>query len=232
VRLGSGRLNLTSVGSTQDAAKALVEAGEPVSVVFAEDQTKGRGRLGRVWHSQPGESLTLSLVLWDEADHARPYLLGMAVAVAAAQAFDLRLRWPNDLLLDRKKEGGVLAELVRDPAGKLVPVVGVGLNLAQTVLPAEIAHRATSLSLAGRPPLPASEAANVLVTAVESLPPVHEWSDLRPLWTPRDDTQGLEFVLPDGRRGLATGIGDDARLLLDIGGQTVDVLAAEAWLGG
>ena len=232
MNLGGRWLELASVGSTQDVARGLIEAGDKGSVVFAEDQTAGRGRFDRRWISRPGESLTLSLLLWGEAEHPCPHLLGMAVAIGAAEAFDLRLRWPNDLLLAGRKVGGVLAELVKDPLGRLVPVVGIGINLAQTEFPAEIADRATSLALAGRDAPDPRSAATQLVETLGALPPVTDWASLQPRWAIRDETAGLEYQLPNGQRGLALGIGDDARLLVAIGGQTVEVLAAEAWLGG
>ena len=109
-------LRLETVGSTQDAARGL-----PVgSVVVADHQTAGRGRLERRWEAPPGTSLLVSFVL---APHR---LLSLAAGVAAAEACgpDVRLKWPNDLLLDGKKLGGILVETTPEKA-----ICGIGINL-------------------------------------------------------------------------------------------------------
>ena len=109
-------VRLGSVGSTQDVARDL-----PVgSVVVADHQTTGRGRLARTWEAQPGAGLYASFVV-------RPVpLLSLAAGVAAAEACGpaVRLKWPNDLLLGDRKLGGILIEVSADKA-----VVGVGINL-------------------------------------------------------------------------------------------------------
>ena len=108
-----------SVTSTQDVARDL-----PVgSIVIADHQTAGRGRLDRRWEAPPGTALLVSFVL-----EPRP-LLSLAVGVAAAQACGpaVRLKWPNDLLLGERKLGGILVEVT---AGKAVCGIGVNLTWA------------------------------------------------------------------------------------------------------
>ena len=107
---------LESVTSTQDAARNL-----PIgSVVVASHQTAGKGRLSRRWEAPPGTALLASFVL---APHP---LLSLAAGVAAAESCgpDVRLKWPNDLLLDGRKLGGILVEMSATRA-----LVGVGINL-------------------------------------------------------------------------------------------------------
>jgi len=105
------------VPSTQDVARKL-PAG---SVVVADHQTAGRGRLARSWQAPPGTALLASFVLPPSP------LLSLAVGVAAARACRpaVRLKWPNDLLLEGRKLGGILVEV---HAGKAI--VGVGINLS------------------------------------------------------------------------------------------------------
>ena len=109
-------MRLGSVQSTQDVAR-----GMPVgSIVVADHQTAGRGRLERRWDSPQGTALLVSFVL-------RPHsLLSLAAGVAAAEACgpDVRLKWPNDLLLRGKKLGGILVETTPDRA-----ICGIGINL-------------------------------------------------------------------------------------------------------
>ncbi|HUR23602.1 MAG TPA: biotin--[acetyl-CoA-carboxylase] ligase [Acidimicrobiales bacterium] len=113
--------------STNRLAADLARAGAPDGVVVgAGHQTAGRGRRGRSWDSRPGASLLVSVIL-----RPAPPLVTLAAGVAAAEAceavagVEVGLKWPNDLLLDGVKLGGILSELVGDAA-----VVGLGLNLA------------------------------------------------------------------------------------------------------
>lgn len=115
--MGQGQvLRLESVTSTQDIARDL-----PIgSIVIADRQTAGRGRLGRRWESPQATALLVSFVL-------EPHpLLSLAAGVAAAEACGpaVRLKWPNDLLLDSRKVGGILVENASRKA-----VCGIGINL-------------------------------------------------------------------------------------------------------
>lgn len=109
-------VRLESVRSTQDVARDL-----PIgSVVIADHQTEGRGRMDRRWEAPPGTALLVSFVL-----HPNP-VLSLAAGVAAAEACgpDVRLKWPNDLLLDDRKLGGILVEATAHKA-----ICGIGINL-------------------------------------------------------------------------------------------------------
>jgi BirA family transcriptional regulator, biotin operon repressor / biotin---[acetyl-CoA-carboxylase] ligase len=113
---GARIIHLESVTSTQDVARDL-----PIgSMVVAEHQTAGRGRLEHRWEAPPGTALLVSFVL-----EPNP-LLSLALGVAAAEACDqdVRLKWPNDLLLGGRKVGGILVEATRTKA-----VCGIGINL-------------------------------------------------------------------------------------------------------
>jgi BirA family biotin operon repressor/biotin-[acetyl-CoA-carboxylase] ligase len=136
--------------------RATAGAAEGLLVV-ADSQTAGRGRLGRSWHSPPGQNLYLSLLLRPAlpARHATPLTLlaGAALAHALAQAGATpRLRWPNDLLIPAaeglRKVAGILTEMASD--GKRVRhiVLGVGLNVNGLEFPSDLSERATSLRLA------------------------------------------------------------------------------------
>ena len=110
-------LHLESVGSTQDVARTL-----PIgSVVMADYQTHGRGRLSHRWDSPPGSALLVSFVLQPNP------VLSLAAGIAAAEACGrgVRLKWPNDLLLDSRKVGGILVEASPSRA-----VCGIGINLS------------------------------------------------------------------------------------------------------
>ncbi len=109
-------MRLASVASTQEVARELPLG----SVVVADHQSGGRGRLDRRWEAPPGTALLASFVLT-----AHP-LLSLAAGVAAAEACgpDVRLKWPNDLLLGGRKLGGILVEMTGGRA-----IIGIGINL-------------------------------------------------------------------------------------------------------
>lgn len=124
-----------SVTSTNDIAMKHAEAkGEPGYVCVAEQQTAGRGRRGRPWVSPYGTNIYLSLV-WDFFDGAAALEgLSLAVGVAVANALKAKgvdgveLKWPNDVLVDGAKLGGILLEMTGDPSGHCQVVLGVGIN--------------------------------------------------------------------------------------------------------
>ncbi|HEX8961560.1 MAG TPA: biotin--[acetyl-CoA-carboxylase] ligase [Rhodocyclaceae bacterium] len=124
---------LPTCESTNSELTRRAEAGAPSgTVVVAECQTAGRGRMGRAWFAEPGASLTFSL-LWRFAPGTVPYGLSLAVGVALAEALgragvaDIALKWPNDVLRGGRKLAGVLVELV--PGAPHAAVIGIGINL-------------------------------------------------------------------------------------------------------
>lgn len=129
---------LEDVGSTNAVALDAGEAGDPGRHWFvAARQSAGRGRSGRTWHSPTG-NLYASLLLIDPSMVARAPDLGFLVGLAAHEALagsawgaipSLRLKWPNDLLLDGAKVGGVLLEARTLSDGRLAVAAGVGINL-------------------------------------------------------------------------------------------------------
>jgi BirA family biotin operon repressor/biotin-[acetyl-CoA-carboxylase] ligase len=123
-------------GSTQRTALELARAGAPEwTLVAAGHQTEGRGRLGRTWLDEPGRALLVSLVLRPELEPDRagliPLLAGssMARACEAVARVQVRCRWPNDLLVDERKVGGLLAESVLEGEAFAFVVLGIGVNL-------------------------------------------------------------------------------------------------------
>ena len=114
------------VGSTQKVAAEMVEAGAaPGTVVIAEQQTAGRGRLGRSWHSPPGLNLYATFILRPRMPIAEVPRLSLVAGVAVADALAtvapgmVALKWPNDVWLKGRKAGGIIAEAIADSAQKL-----------------------------------------------------------------------------------------------------------------
>jgi BirA family biotin operon repressor/biotin-[acetyl-CoA-carboxylase] ligase len=152
-----------STGSTNDVARLLVASADcEGAVVIANEQTAGRGRRGRTWHSPAESGLYVSIVLTPvraEVDPVRATaLLTLAAGVGLVEGIEhgsgLRtdLKWPNDLYVSRRKLGGILAESCETREGAVQVVVGYGINVSLAAYPSELRDRATNLELElGRP---------------------------------------------------------------------------------
>ncbi len=152
-----------SVGSTMDEAADLAHRGAPHgAIVVAEEQTAGRGRMGRAWHSERSGGIYCSLVLRPPPEGkplpaARAPILTLSAALAVADAVEeiagvrADLRWPNDVLAGGRKCCGILTEMTAEAERVRHIVLGIGLNVSQREFPPEVAAEATSLArVAGR----------------------------------------------------------------------------------
>ena len=154
--LGRHLYHFYDVDSTNQFAARLLAHGRKVpegTVVLAEAQTAGRGRLGRSWHSEREAGLYLSMVLFPKAPPSLAPLFTLATAVAMHEAverytgMDIDIKWPNDLLAGGKKICGILSEIQAEVDLVKTMIIGVGLNANQEQFPEDIRDRATSLRL-------------------------------------------------------------------------------------
>ncbi len=139
------RFSIEVIESCASTSSVLLDRAMPDqpsgSVVVCEQQTAGRGRRGRSWLSAPGDSLTFSLLWRFPSGMLPPAGLSLAAGVAAARALEgmgaagVRLKWPNDILAEGAKLGGILVETVSH-GGRHIAVIGIGINVR---LPKEIA---------------------------------------------------------------------------------------------
>ncbi len=203
-------------------ARLLARAGTGApsgSVIVAERQTAGRGRLGRQWFSVPGDSLTFSL-LWRFPVGSMVSGLSLAVGVAVAETLKaagvdkVALKWPNDILLDGRKLGGVLVELSSSAA-----VVGIGLNLR---LPADLPAELRSVAAAIDRPIDRNELLARLLLALRAIFEtfaVGGFNAVRARWTALNayadaPVQVLSDFAPP-LTGRCLGVADDGALLLE-----------------
>ncbi len=215
-RTGRPVLHVPRCESTNDLARAAVQpAGSPQPVVVADHQTQGRGRLGRQWDAAPGESLLFSVVLRPDVPPAGAPRCLLLWAAAMAEALDLHLKWPNDLVsADGRKVAGILAELETraEPFGqghRLQHIVlGVGVNVRQTAFPD--LPNAASLAMLGRDTSDRAALLGRLIRAIDATSP-HESLDL---WRARARTLGRRVRVGD-IEGVATDVRDDGALLVD-----------------
>ena len=145
---------LESTGSTNLDAKRLLEEGAKDGVlVVAGEQTKGRGRRGRSWQSPSDANIYMTLGLRPEL---KPELAPMitlvdALAVAASVEevcnLEVKIKWPNDVIIDGKKICGILTEMSTETGFIQYVVIGTGINVNETEFPEELADKATSLRL-------------------------------------------------------------------------------------
>lgn len=232
-----------SLPSTSDRAIARAEAGEaPWYAVLAETQTAGRGRHGRRWISPPG-NLYLSVLL--DAQAAEPAGLGLLAGVAIADALAtllpdsiaLHLKWPNDLIVDGRKLGGVLVEAGTRIDGSHWAVAGIGLNLVAH--PDDADRPATSLAALGvAPPAPDALAEMIIDRLIAWSTRAHAegFSVIVTAWQRRAPPHGVPITvrLPAGPvSGRYAGLDVDGALLVALeDGRTRRVVAGEVFAGG
>lgn len=151
----AGKLHYSPVtGSTNtDALKAARADAPHGSVYFADEQQSGRGRGNHGWESAAGEGLYVSVLLRPIVAAAHLAMVPLAAGLAAAQAIgrvsglNVDLRWPNDLLIDERKAGGILVESKTDSDEVSFVVIGIGINVHQRAFDRELSTVATSLDL-------------------------------------------------------------------------------------
>ncbi len=232
---------LDSCDSTNAVLLARAEAGAPSgTVVITREQTAGRGRRGRHWIASPGDSLAFSL-LWRFAPGTAPAGLSLAVGLAVARAVatvgadNTALKWPNDILGNGRKLGGILIELV--PGAPHAAVIGIGLNLQ---LPAAMPDdlRAVSAALC-KPDAAIDENAlyavllGELLTVLEAFA-ASGFAPMRDEWMARnayaDASVNLltDFGAPRG--GICRGVDVGGALLFEVDGRVERILSGEVSL--
>jgi BirA family biotin operon repressor/biotin-[acetyl-CoA-carboxylase] ligase len=224
------------VGSTNDIARRLGEAGAPAgTVVLADEQTAGRGRHGRPWHAPAGKALLLSILLRPRipaAEEVAPGVLPLLVGLAVARAVDevtgatpgaapihAGIKWPNDVVVGGRKLAGILCEGARAGPGNAFVVVGIGVNVDQTPedWPTDVRERATSLRLVTGRTISRAELATAIIQNVMRIA-AGEAAAMSPEilveLESRDELRGRRIAVEPGPEGVASGIARDGALLL------------------
>lgn len=244
-RLASKVVFFTSTGSTNDVASSLAAAGESEgAVVLADTQTAGRGRRGHAWFSPAASGLYVSVVVAPARSQGSTEravaLLTLAAGVALSEAVEHLtgltpgIKWPNDLLVGRRKLAGILAEA---GSGDAV-VLGFGINVGRMSYPRELEARATSLETElGRP----IDRADLFAASLAAL--AKRYGDLLDgrfdaildawrLRAPSSVGARVEWETPDGHRlGVTAGIDHLGALLVQTGDRVERIVAGElTWL--
>ena len=227
---------MPTVGSTNDAAKQLGVSGAPeATLVVADEQTAGRGRLGRAWYSPPGTAIAMSLLLRPQFSPALAYRLTLLTSLVAVQAVEqvtglrVGLKWPNDVVIEQKaggkrqdapilKLGGILTETSISGQDIEFAVVGLGLNVNIDFSGREEFPEATSLMMQLGHQVDRLEILRALVERFAARYAILDRDErLRADWSARLTTLGRQIIAHRGDEtflGLAEGVDESGALLI------------------
>lgn len=236
-----------NIDSTNKYARELTENGSASgAVVLAEQQSAGRGRRGKNWVSPFAANIYLSMV-WDfeqgaQALEGLSLAIGVAVKrVLTAQGIDaVKLKWPNDIYVEQRKLGGILLEMVGDPAGQCTVIVGIGLNVSMPAKSGdEIEQDWTDVAteLKRQNSAAASPSRNALAAALisEILPLLSTFQSqgfaaYRDEWQAADAFYGLNAVISTPKQsivGIVKGVDTNGALRLELESGKI-----ESFIGG
>lgn len=215
--------------STQDTAKRLAEDGAPEgTIVIAERQTRGRGRLGRSWISPRGKGVWMSLILRPGIPMVYTPQLTLLAAVALCRAvrrqtgLEIGIKWPNDLLYSGRKISGILLEssAEEDRLKYVVAGIGISVNLEASDYPPELTDKAVSLRLAAGRAFDRTETIALFLQAFGELYGLYRsegFGPIRLLWEALSVSLGKPCILttPQGRiEGVPMRLNDAGALVV------------------
>jgi len=232
------------ISSTNDEAFRLGISGAPEgTAVIADSQTKGKGRLQRVWHSPPGSNIYTSIILRPNFEPEQAPQISIAAGVAVAEILSeycpghVQLKWPNDVLLNNKKVCGILAQMKisANCIDFVVLGIGINVNIGYNQLPPDIRIIATSLAIETGREIARLE---LIISLYENLAKWYKqlmqrgfgaikekWLNLAPMVSQNVQVMFRNEVVS----GKALGLDDDGSLtILTVNNETVKVLAGDA----
>ena len=227
-----------TITSTNDRAKEIALAGAPhLSVVFAEEQSQGRGRFSRTFYSQKGTGIYCSIVLRPTVSATYIQRITALAAVAVSRAIEtlcpgeVGIKWVNDLWLGGKKICGILTEGAITPEGELAyAILGIGINVGHTDFPQEIQSIATDIESATGVKIPLfTLAKEVLLNLCHLLGGLETGAFLKE-YASRSVLVGKEVTVSRGDErisGVVRGIGENGELCLLTGGEEIEISSGE-----
>lgn len=241
--IGNKIVSFAQVTSTNEVAKELAIKGEVSgTIIISEQQTKGKGRLGRHWESPYGKGIWCSVIL-------RPSILPMEApkytfisAVAVVEAIrevanlEAKIKWPNDLIINGKKMCGILTELSAEIERINFIILGIGINVNHTLndFPEELHDLATSVFLETGNIQSRVKLIRAIISKLEEKNKLftnHGFSAILDLWKQYSATIGQEIIVKaqeESYEGIAEDIDDLGQLVVRLpGGETYKVLAGD-----
>ncbi|MFP4481292.1 MAG: biotin--[acetyl-CoA-carboxylase] ligase [Thermovirgaceae bacterium] len=232
-----------SLASTQEPAKELARQGAPEGLlVIAEEQTLGRGRLGRKWQSPRGGSICFSVIVRPNLLPGRIQLLSFAAAIAVHETLEkdfgisFELKWPNDILHQGAKVCGILTETASEPGHVHYAVTGIGMNanVDSRTIATDVAGKSTSLlAILGRPVHRGEIIASIvriMEREVRRLETAEGGRKCINDYKKRCSTLGQEVVVRhenETLQGTAVGISDFGEIILEISGKERTLAAGD-----
>jgi len=225
-----------SISSTQTIAKELALKGEQEgTIVIADEQVSGRGRMARNWHSLKGAGLWMSMIIRPNIPIVKAPQITLLTAVSYLLAIkketnlNIGIKWPNDLLVNQKKVCGILTELQAEENRVQSIIIGIGVNVNQSIedFPPELRNIATSLSIEKGEKIDRMRLLQTICSEFENLyelylkkgfPPIKELWEEHALSIGKDITA---HTISGSYRGIATGINEDGVLLLQLSNGTI-----------
>jgi BirA family biotin operon repressor/biotin-[acetyl-CoA-carboxylase] ligase len=219
---------LPEIDSSNSELMRRARAGQhEATLLVAERQTAGRGRMGRVWQSQPGDSLTFSIGLPLAPKDWSGLSLAVGLSLAESLHPDVGLKWPNDLWFQDRKLGGILVEAA-SMGGRSQVVVGVGLNIRPR--PADGLSTAPAALTELLPELTAPDGlARVALPLIQTLLAFESqgFAPLQSRFAARDVLQGRRVHTSDGVQGACLGVSASGALRLQTDAGAVEIHSAE-----
>jgi len=240
--IGSCLHYVESTDSTNTLAQQLAREGTPNgTVVLAETQLKGRGRLGRSWVSPPYRNLSLSVVLRPDIASSEAPQIGLVAGLAVTETVrewgpHAMIKWPNDVLIDGRKLAGILTEMEAAEGRVQFVVIGIGINLNSKSedFPPELHHRLTTLCAASGGLVDRDAFAARLLSHLEQRYEMllrDGFATIRPLWEALSCLTGRQVRIEGGTQtceGVVTGLAADGTLRLrSLEGQDIRIVAGD-----
>jgi BirA family biotin operon repressor/biotin-[acetyl-CoA-carboxylase] ligase len=239
-KLGKDIRLFETLDSTNSHAKSLLKTeGHHGTIVIAEEQTAGRGRVGRPWKSEKGKNLTFSLIIHPTIPSNKFGMISLMAGVAIAEGIQKstglapQCKWPNDVYINKKKVCGILSEAIFISGRPPVVVTGIGINVNQTEFPPELQKIATSLSLEIGKPCDRFEIFGSVNSSLEHWFDVLESGDTASIistWRTISYLRGMEITIDHfGRliKAVAGDICDDGGMMVHADGEDIKVLAGD-----
>lgn len=235
---------LPEIDSTNDYAFKLAQDNAPEgAIVVADRQTRGRGRLNRVWQSPSSKNIYASIILRPPVEPAVAPQITLVAGVAVAETLSsycpgrVAIKWPNDVLIGGKKACGILTEMKTSGKGVEFVIVGIGINVNIRTAELDESFRAVSTSLTEETGRSLSRL-DVMAKLCENMDKYYHrfvregFSAIRLLWLEKTDMVGMMVRVAfqeDIKSGRVTGIDHDGALLLtDEKGESIRIIAGDA----
>ncbi len=232
-------ITLSKTDSTQDVAKDLARKGEPAwTAVMSLEQTRGRGRCGHAWLSPVGKNLAISVIMRPSIPAGSAPLLSLLAAITVANVLEskgvsnVKLKWPNDVLVENRKIAGILLEanIIRGVLREVILGLGLNINSVKDDFPDGFAIPPISYLMCTGQGWDLKEAAQMFLTELKATYERMEAEGfvyLRDQWTAKWAHKD-QLVTYDGQTGKAIGISNDGFLILQRGdGSLVTVMSGE-----